>query len=390
MVGRIGVWRAAIRRMCHVLRAGVGRSDSLVSGAPGCLVGRRPRRCCLDVCADVRAGRLPMDEAISVERIVGATTRQLGNPFSFPANAIVGWRLGASPAAYDRLGLQPFNNVMIDVGGAGDARFLASGWSDPPELRAGGSAEDLARLRHERLHADRLYNDALTALDGAIQRLRELPHPPPPYDEFQITPLNERWELLALKPAEGGGWLGWLRTHIWAMVAPLFERQQAFNSALVDHVNRNVASAPGNGAGDHDHAVGVAPGARRPDRLPDEADPVGAADHAVRRHQGPGRRRVALHGLAAGLSSLSDELQKTLGVDGRAGAALPGLAERRAARAGRRAEQLGRRGEQTRGIAGGVATTPRGSGQRRPQHAGRHAARGADAQARARTAAGLG
>ncbi len=30
---------------------------------------------------------------------------------------------------------------------------------------------------------------------------------------------------------------------VWALVGPIFERQQAFNAALVDHVNRNVASA---------------------------------------------------------------------------------------------------------------------------------------------------
>ena len=104
-----------------------------------------------------------------------------------------------------------------------------------------GSADDLARLRYEREDADRVYNDALTALDGAIQRLREMPHPPPAFDEFQITPLNERWELLRLKSAEGGGWFRRVRAHVWAMVAPLFERQQTFNAALVDHVNRNVA-----------------------------------------------------------------------------------------------------------------------------------------------------
>jgi SAM-dependent methyltransferase len=103
------------------------------------------------------------------------------------------------------------------------------------------STEDLARLKREREGADRLYNDALTALDGAILRLRELPHAPPAYDEHQITPLNERWELLALKPADGRGWRGRLRALAWQMVEPLFERQQAFNSALVDHVNRNVA-----------------------------------------------------------------------------------------------------------------------------------------------------
>ena len=103
------------------------------------------------------------------------------------------------------------------------------------------STADLARLKREREGADRLYNDALTALDRAIQRLREMPHAPPAYDEHQITPLNERWELLPLKPADGRGWRGRLRALAWQMVEPLFERQQAFNSSLVDHVNRNVA-----------------------------------------------------------------------------------------------------------------------------------------------------
>ena len=103
------------------------------------------------------------------------------------------------------------------------------------------SAEGLDRLRHERRDADRAYNDALTALDGAIQRLRDMPLPPPAYDESQITPLNQRWELLPLKPAEPRGWLRRLRSYIWGTVAPLFERQQAFNAALVDHVNRNAA-----------------------------------------------------------------------------------------------------------------------------------------------------
>ena len=67
-----------------------------------------------------------------------------------------------------------------------------------------GSAEELARLRRERDEADRLYNEALTNLDAAIHAPRELPPPPRPYDEFQITPLNERWELLSLKPGEHG------------------------------------------------------------------------------------------------------------------------------------------------------------------------------------------
>ena len=72
--------------------------------------------------------------------------------------------------------------------------------SDMPEAK--GSAAELARLEQERDNADRAYNEALTRIDGAIRAPRELPNPPAAYDELQITPLNERWELLSLKPSE--------------------------------------------------------------------------------------------------------------------------------------------------------------------------------------------
>jgi len=46
------------------------------------------------------------------------------------------------------------------------------------------SIEDLlARLERERLDADRLYNEALTAVDRALQTAPRLPEPPPLYDE---------------------------------------------------------------------------------------------------------------------------------------------------------------------------------------------------------------
>lgn len=105
-----------------------------------------------------------------------------------------------------------------------------------------GSAQERERLDRERDAADRRYNDALTALDAAIHPLRGLPPPPRGYDESQLPLLNQRWELMSSKPEEGKGWLRRVRAHAWGMVAPLFERQQAFNSALVDHLNRNVAT----------------------------------------------------------------------------------------------------------------------------------------------------
>jgi hypothetical protein len=103
------------------------------------------------------------------------------------------------------------------------------------------SPDDLAALKAERAAADRDYNEALTRLDRAIQRLpAAFPHPPPVPDERQITPLNTLWTIVS-PPARGfrRGFIAGVRR----AVAPLFEQQQAFNAAVVDHLNRNVPVA---------------------------------------------------------------------------------------------------------------------------------------------------
>lgn len=102
------------------------------------------------------------------------------------------------------------------------------------------SVDDLARLKRAREEADAHYNAALTAVDAAIQQIGELPHPPPGPDEHQVTPLNERWDLLQRRPAPAGGWRGRLAAFVWRVVEPALASQQAFNSALVDHVNRSI------------------------------------------------------------------------------------------------------------------------------------------------------
>jgi hypothetical protein len=103
----------------------------------------------------------------------------------------------------------------------------------------GADPDDLQRLKAERDAADRAYNEALTRLDMAVLRLpAAFPHPPPGPDEHQVTPLNTLWRI-ETAPAAGG-----LRSRLLAAVrqavAPMFEQQQAFNSAVVDHINRNV------------------------------------------------------------------------------------------------------------------------------------------------------
>lgn len=103
--------------------------------------------------------------------------------------------------------------------------------------------EDLARLARERDEADRAYNDALTALDRALQRMPDLPHPPPGSDTHQAAALNERWAIIEPGgPPMPASWLKRkLAGFVWRLVAPMFERQQTFNSTLVDHANRNLA-----------------------------------------------------------------------------------------------------------------------------------------------------
>ncbi len=104
------------------------------------------------------------------------------------------------------------------------------------------SPDDLAALKAERAAADREYNDALTRLDRAIQQLpADFPQPPPGPDEHQITPLNTLWKIDVAR--SGSGWRGRFVSAVRRSVAPLFEQQQAFNAAVVDHINRNVGPA---------------------------------------------------------------------------------------------------------------------------------------------------
>lgn len=97
------------------------------------------------------------------------------------------------------------------------------------------------RLKLERERIDRQYNDALTALDHALQQFPELPGSPAAPDDSLVTRLNE---LARLVPEEGVdcgvGWRGRIRRFVWRFIGPVFQRQHDFNLALIDHINRNV------------------------------------------------------------------------------------------------------------------------------------------------------
>jgi len=100
-----------------------------------------------------------------------------------------------------------------------------------------------ARRERERQSADRQYNDALTALDRALQAKPDLPSQPRPYDDSQVERLNLGWKKVPPEgPAVDRSLRGRLRGFIWRFLAPTFEAQERFNAAIVDHINRNLAA----------------------------------------------------------------------------------------------------------------------------------------------------
>lgn len=103
------------------------------------------------------------------------------------------------------------------------------------------SEADLARLKQAREDADRRYNEALSELDAALQALPSFPDPPPPPDEAQMAAINERWAITQALPPLPGGFKGRIARFVSGLLRPALDRQEGFNSALVDHINRNLA-----------------------------------------------------------------------------------------------------------------------------------------------------
>ena len=99
----------------------------------------------------------------------------------------------------------------------------------------------LTRLETERGAAHHEYQDALTAVEKALPTTLRRPAPIPPPDDRQLPALNRFW---AERPGGAPGWRG-LRTRLARYLRPLVQllpwRQQAFNAALVDHLNRASA-----------------------------------------------------------------------------------------------------------------------------------------------------
>jgi O-antigen chain-terminating methyltransferase len=97
----------------------------------------------------------------------------------------------------------------------------------------------LTRLERERVEADRSYNEALTALDHALPGAIDLPCPPAPLDDARVADANRAYNVREAV-SDGAFPDRRLREQFELVVTPVLERQQRFNSAIVDHLNRNV------------------------------------------------------------------------------------------------------------------------------------------------------
>jgi SAM-dependent methyltransferase len=116
---------------------------------------------------------------------------------------------------------------------------------------------EVERREGERLHADKLYNDALTALDRAVPEVPAAPAGPENPDERQVQQLNELWHILPdAKPRPGRGLRSRLAAFVWNLIEPYLARQQAFNSVVVDHVNRSTQGV--RGLAEHARTTGAA------------------------------------------------------------------------------------------------------------------------------------
>ena len=104
------------------------------------------------------------------------------------------------------------------------------------------SGSEFDRRVTERDVADRRYNEALTAVDQALPRLADtvLAGRAPRVDAPPQARAHA--DILSPAPRMPTGWRGRLAGFVWRIVAQVFERQQAFNLAVAEDLDRAGAA----------------------------------------------------------------------------------------------------------------------------------------------------
>ena len=149
----------------------------------------------------------------------------------------------------------------------------------------------ISRLERERLAADRIDNDALTALDRAVSTPSGLPAAPAAAERTRLGAVNDRSQILpGGSPVRRRSLKGRLAGFIWRLVGPPLQRQAEFNAAVTDHLQSD-----GRRTRTWSEAAGRSvrpfrPSSRR-SAVPLVAPSVPADGHGIRGHEGPQHRR---------------------------------------------------------------------------------------------------
>jgi SAM-dependent methyltransferase len=113
-------------------------------------------------------------------------------------------------------------------------------------------------------------------------------------DRHQIDRLNTLWEIVDEAPPPGGNVRARLAGAVRRLFGRVLSRQQEFNAALVDHINRNTAAAEG-----HQRTI---------ERLEDAVEEVRRYEQALVARERRSENAVAL------LTASHDELRTSVGV----------------------------------------------------------------------------
>ena len=113
-------------------------------------------------------------------------------------------------------------------------------------------------------------------------------------DRHQIDRLNTLWEIVDDAPPPGGNVRARLAGAVRRLFGRVLSRQQEFNAALVDHINRNIAAAEG-----HQRTI---------ERLEDAVEEVRRYEQALVARERRSENAVAL------LTASHEELRTSLGV----------------------------------------------------------------------------
>jgi len=103
-----------------------------------------------------------------------------------------------------------------------------------------------SRLIAERAAADRRYNEKLTAVDAAVRPAAAVPPGPAAPGPRDLSILEQVSAVVPSEPPKSRGlWRTAMRRIAWEVIGPILQRQQAFNTAIVEQLKQDAKADRG-------------------------------------------------------------------------------------------------------------------------------------------------